>query len=110
MEVSIATSICLVILGAWFVLRIGVAELILTLFVLTAAAAAAYWLWTGNLVSETLEGLGIFALLVIILGAMRVGIEKLSHLLGILLRPPSHAEAASDRQGKSCGRWRLPSP
>ena len=84
LEIGAVTGICLVILGAWFVLQIGVAELILTLIVLTAAAMAVYWFWTGKLVSETLAPLGIFALLVIILGGMRVGIEKLSDLLGTL--------------------------
>lgn len=41
-EVVAAVGICLVILGAWFVLPIRVAELFLALFVLSAGAVWSY--------------------------------------------------------------------
>lgn len=83
-EISVAVGICCVILGAWFLLRIGVAELILAVFLLGAGAMGVYWLWTGRPVSGIFEALGIFALLVITLGSIRLGIEKLSDVLPAL--------------------------
>ena len=65
------------------------AEIILTaIIVLSATAAGIYWLWTGGSVTEVAESLGIFAFVVIILGVVRLGIEKLSDLLATLLPPP----------------------
>lgn len=80
---------CLGILGAWFLLRIGFAAAALTLIVvLSAAAAGVYWIWTGGWVTEVAKSFGILALLVIILGSIRLGIEKLSDILAALLPPP----------------------
>ena len=86
-EIALAVGICLVILGAWFILPISPAELILALFVVSAGALGVYRFWTGEQVSELVEGIGIFAVFVIILGLMRVGIEKLSEMLAGLRLP-----------------------
>ena len=76
-------SVTLVILGAWFLLPIELAEVILSFFVLGAAAIGIYWVWTGGW-----EGLGTLMLLVSILGFIRVGTEKVSDKLAALLPPP----------------------
>lgn len=81
-EIAVAVGICLVILGAWFTLPIGLAEVILALFAVSAGALGVYRFWTGNQVSEVVEGIGIFVLFVITLGSIRVGIEKLSEMFG----------------------------
>jgi hypothetical protein len=89
-EIEIIVVFCLGILGAWFLLRIDFAEVILTLIVvLGAAAAGIYWVWNDGWVTEIAASCGIFASLVIILGFMRLSIEKLSDILAALLRPPS---------------------
>jgi hypothetical protein len=85
----LAAVCCLGILGAWFLLRIGFAAAVLILVVvLSAAGAGIYWVWTGGWVTETAKGFGIFALLVISLGSMRLSIEKLSDLLAARLPLP----------------------
>lgn len=84
LEISVTVGICCVILGAWFLLRIRVAEFLLVLFLLGAGAMGAYWLWTETGVSGIFEALGIFALVVITLGSIRLGIEKLSETLPAL--------------------------
>ena len=77
-EILVAAAICLVVIGAWFLLPIESAEIILTaIIVLSATAAGIYWLWTGGSVTEVAESLGIFAFIVIILGVVRLGIERL---------------------------------
>jgi len=78
-EILVAAAICLVVIGAWFLLPIESAEMILTVIVvLSAAAAGIYWLWNGGSITEVAESFGIFAFVVIILGVVRLGIEKLS--------------------------------
>jgi hypothetical protein len=84
LEITVAVAICLVILGAWFVLRISVAELIFALFVFGAGAVGVYWFWMGRRVSAIVEGVAIFVLLVILLGSIRIGIEKLRDMLARL--------------------------
>ena len=64
------------ILGAWFLLPIELAEVLLTFFVLVAAAIGIYWLRTDGG-----EGLGILMLLISILGSVRVSVEKVSDKL-----------------------------
>ena len=64
------------ILGAWFLLPIELAEVMLTFFVLGAAAIGIYWVYTGGW-----EYLTIYMLLVSILGSIRVSIEKVSDKL-----------------------------
>jgi hypothetical protein len=60
LEIAIAAGFCLGILGAWFLLRIGLAEVLLTLIVvLSAAAANIYCVWTGGWFTEIAESLGI---------------------------------------------------
>ena len=80
-EIFVAVGACLVILGAWFLLRIGVAELILISFLLLSTGVGIYWLWTGGAYPKSFEGIGLFVLVLIILGSTRVGIEKLSGML-----------------------------
>jgi hypothetical protein len=77
-------AVVLGILGAWFFLPIDLAEVILIFFVLSTAAIGIYWVCTGGW-----EGLGIFTLLVSILGSLRISIEKVSDKLDALL-PPRH--------------------
>ena len=84
LEVAVIVAVCLVILGAWFVLPISVAELILALFILSAGALWVYWFWMGGQVSAIAEAVGLFALLAIILGSIRLGIEKLSDMVARL--------------------------
>jgi hypothetical protein len=85
---AVAIVICLVILGAWFLLQIGVAEVFLVLFLLVATGVGTYWLCTAGRVSDSVEAVGIFALIVIILGSIRLGIGKLNDMMATLL-PPS---------------------
>ena len=73
LEIIVAT---LGILGAWFLLPIELAEVLLTFFVLVAAAIGIYWLRTDGG-----EGLGILMLLISILGSVRVSVEKVSDKL-----------------------------
>jgi hypothetical protein len=84
LEIAVAVGICLVLLGAWFILPIGLAEVLLALFVVSAGALGVYQFWTGKHVYDAVEGVGIFVLLAIILGSMRVGVEKLSEMFGRL--------------------------
>jgi len=93
---EIAAIFCLGILGAWFLLRIGIAETILALIFLGVAAAASYWLSTGSSGAEIARRVGIFALLVIVLGSIRVGVEKLSDMLAALLPPPLGTKGAGE--------------
>jgi hypothetical protein len=96
---EIVAVCCLGILGAWFLLRIGLAAAALTfIVVLSAAVAGIYWVWTGGWVTETAKSLGILALLVIILGSMRLGIEKLSDILAALLPPPFGTKGKANRR------------
>jgi hypothetical protein len=76
-------SVTLVILGAWFLLPIELAEVILSFFVLGAAAIGIYWVFTGGW-----EGPGLFTLFVSILGSIRVSIEKMSDKMAARLPPP----------------------
>jgi len=71
------------ILGAWFLLPIELAEVILTFFVVGAAAIGIYWVCTGDW-----ERPEIFMLLVGILGSIRLSAEKLSDKLAARLPPP----------------------
>jgi len=86
LELEIIVGFCLVILAAWFLLRIDLAEAFVILLVLSAAALGIYWLWSGG--RGIPEGVGIFALLVIALGFVRLGTEKLGDMLAALLPPP----------------------
>jgi hypothetical protein len=76
-------AVILGVLGAWFLLPIELAQVILVFLVLVAAAVGIYWVCTGDW-----EGLGTFALLVAILGSIRVGTEKVRDRLATLLPPP----------------------
>jgi hypothetical protein len=102
---EIAAGCCLGILGAWFLLRIGFAAAVLTLIVvLSAAAAGIYWVWTGGWVSETAKSFGILALLVISLGSVRLGIEKLSDILAAVLPPPFGTRGKARARGPNALR------
>ena len=86
---EITVGCCLGFLGAWFLLRIDFAAAVLALIVvLSAAAAGIYWVWTGGSVTETAKSFGMLSLVVIILGAVRLSVEKLSDMLVAMLPPP----------------------
>jgi len=85
---EIAAGVCLGILGAWFLLQIGVAEAVLALMVVAVAIAAIYWLWTGDGVTPVVKATGIIALLIIILGSIRLELEKWSDRLAGRWPPP----------------------
>ena len=72
-------------LGAWFLLRIDLAEGLLLVFMLGAAVIGSYWLYAGGSLSEIAKSIGIFMVLIISLGSIRVSIEKLSDKLVALL-------------------------
>jgi len=99
LEIEIIAGFCLVILAAWFLLRIDFAEAFLIVLVFSAAAGI-YWFWSGN--SAIAEAVGIFALLVITLGSIRVGIEKLSDMLAALHARSFRSRASAPHaQGES---------
>jgi hypothetical protein len=75
---SIFTSVVSGTLGAWFLLPRVFAEVILTLLILAAAAIGIYCVCAGSSVNEIAEGSGIFTLLSIVLGSIRVGLERVS--------------------------------
>ena len=103
-EVAVTIAICLVILGAWFMLGVEAAEVILSAFLLLAAGLGIYWLWTRGHASGIVEGVGLFVLLVIVLGAMRLGIEKLRDSL---MTPfPLPYDATAKGRGKASQGWR----
>jgi hypothetical protein len=76
--VSIFAGFVLGTLGAWFLLPRVFAEVILTLLILAAAAIGIYCVCAGSSVNEIAESIGIFTLLNIVLGSIRVGVEKVS--------------------------------
>lgn len=80
-EIGMTAGLCLVVLAAWFLLRIELAEALLILMLLSVAAAGGYWFWSEGWSTEIAAAVGIFTLLVVILGSLRLGIEKLSDLL-----------------------------
>jgi hypothetical protein len=80
-EVEIIACFGVGIFAAWFMLGIELAEAFLIVMIFSADAAGLYWLWTGALDSEIAASIGMFALVVITLGSIRVGVEKLSDLL-----------------------------
>ena len=70
--------ICLAIFGAWLLLEIEIAEVILILIVIGSAALAICWLCLGSWDTETAKGIRIFALMVVTVGLVRLAVEKLS--------------------------------
>jgi hypothetical protein len=88
-------AVILGILGAWFLLPIELAEVFLTFFVLAAAASGIYWVCTGGW-----EGVAIFALLVSILGSIRVSFEKVRDKLAALLSRPFSTKGRVRARGK----------
>jgi len=79
--IGIVGFICLAILGAWLLLQFELAEITLILILLSVTGLGIYWTVTGGWGTQSAKGIGIFALLVLLLGFIRLGIEKLTGLL-----------------------------
>jgi hypothetical protein len=94
LEIGIIAGFCLVLLAAWFLLRIDFAEAFLIVLAFSAAAGI-HWFLSGN--SAIAESVGLFALLVITLGSLRIGIEKLSDMLAALRARSCRTRASAPR-------------
>jgi hypothetical protein len=76
LDIEIVAGFCLGILAAWFLLRLDLAEAFLGVMVLIAAAVGIYWwFWRGDL--GIAEAVGLFALIVVTLGSIRLAIGLL---------------------------------
>lgn len=81
----------LAVLGAWLMLQFEIAEATLILIVMVAFALGIYWTFIGGWGNETVRGVGAFILLLVTLGFVRLGAEKLNDILVRKARHLSHS-------------------
>ena len=89
-QTGLFVLVCLTVLWAWLLLQRKVAEVVLSLILLGVTVPGMYWSFTGGWRTDTAKGIGIFASLVVTIGLIRLGVERLSDLLGRKSRSGSH--------------------